>query len=579
MLEKNNFSVGDETEIDFSYRHPNYKKMYANWIKNRDFVRGVDFVKTRTYEDLHRYSEEVRAGIYDNVSQQNDAVAGTAYLPIPEGMKNEIKRYRDYRDRAQLYNASGTTHASFMGMLYRKAPVFQYEPSDEDTEDEIKDKVLKKVTPNNKSFVDLCREVSSEVIITNKVGILVDFPAETRDKEFSVLEFEEMNLTPKAAVYPAESIINWHTILVNDEEIPDYYVLDESAYVLDEESMEYVWEERYRILYLEDNKRDFVYHQLLVGKKVTKTSSTQRSNHRGKFEVIDFITPMKNNKTLNRLPFYVIDKSGLNYGETNESMINDLVDVNMGHYRNSADLEHNLYFLGMKTLILKGWDEEVNGVPTIGGIISGGTNFEADLLEPKSDSGIEKEMQNKEMRMSVLGAQAISQRGKYVQSAATAKINSASETSILSALAYAQSNVMSTILNLILGWSGYDNTRGNININTDFFDDLITPDSVLTWTQLKQSGGISPKTWYYNLEKRDVFPPDWSLTKEQNSIEEAGIPIMDDLIYKNTPLNRPNAVAENTKDILDVSSNNRKFESKPDEDESSQRTDSQEFTV
>lgn len=551
---------GAELEIDFSYRHPTYRRMYANWVKNRDFVKGSDYVKRRSYGDLHRYEDD--QALFSSTFTNFDDIEGTAYLPVPKGMQAEPKLYRDYRDRAQLYNASGMTVESYEGMLYRKPPVFQYEPRDGELEDEIKDKVLRKVTPDNKSFTDLCRLVSREVIITNKVGMLVDFPDTMREKELSVLEYEELNLTPKASVYSAEKIINWHNTNLDDEIIPDYFVLDESYYGLNKETMKHEWIEQYRILFLEDTGDDYIYHQMVVEKADNKKQSS-----RAKYVVVSHIVPEKNNAPMNRIPFYVIDKDGLNYSETEESIINDLVDVNMGHFRNSADWEHNLFYLGLKTLVLPGYDVEERGAPTIGGIITGPTGFDPFLIEPSSDSGLEKEMQNKEQRMSVLGSQAISQRGKYVQSAATAKINSATETSILGALANAQSNVMTVILNLILGWSGYENIRGNVHINTDFFDDLITPESALKFAQLLQSGSISPQTYFYNLSKRDFFPPEWSWDKEITNILDSELPMLDQgLVFKNSPVRDNNSTAEG-----------RKFESKPDPDEDQMAQEKQQF--
>jgi hypothetical protein len=547
-------NIGDTLDIDFSYTHPNYRQMYANWLKNRDFARGVEYVKKRRYSDLHRFDET--SGL-SYAGDRTDEVYGTAYLPIPNGMLQDLKAYRDYRERAQLYNASGMTVESFMGMLYRKPPVFGYEPIDEDIQNEIRSKVLKRVTPDNRSFTDLCRTISEEVIITNKVGILVDFPSTIRDRELSRLEYEELNLTPKVSVYNAETIINWTNTTVDDEVIPLLFVLDESGIEFDYEKFTFVEVEQYRILLLEDIGNDFIYHQILV-KNTSKSNTTKK-----KFEVIDKVTPMKEGRVLNRIPFYVIDKDGLNYDVTGESIINDLVDVNLGHYRNSADLEHNLYLLGLKTLVLPGYSTDTYGPPSVGGVLTGPMGFKPFMIEPSSDSGIEKEMQNKEQRMAVLGSQAISQRGKYVQSAATAKINSASEASILASLANFQSDVLTTVLNLILEWSGYSDVKGTVHINTDFYDDIITPDSVIRWTQLRQAGGISTQTWYYNLEKRDVFPPDWSLEKELGLIEEADLSIApDNALFKQQAL---------------AGQANRKYESKPDPDEESEGQEDQEL--
>jgi hypothetical protein len=156
---------GSELDIDFSYKHPSYIEMYANWIKNRDFVAGTDHIKARSYADLNKYQEDI---LYTDTITTSDNMAGTAYLPIPSGMVDDPKLYRDYLDRAQYYNATGMTTEAYIGMLYRKPPVYQFEKGNstdiEELEDEINKKVLRKVTPTGKSFTELAKIISNEVI-------------------------------------------------------------------------------------------------------------------------------------------------------------------------------------------------------------------------------------------------------------------------------------------------------------------------------------------------------------------------------------------------------------------------------
>jgi hypothetical protein len=200
-------------------------------------------------------------------------------------------------------------------------------------------------------------------------------------------------------------------------------------------------------------------------------------------------------------------------------MINALVNTNIGHFRNSADWENELHWVGIKTLYLPGWAKDIHGEPVLGGAMAGPANSEPKMIEASSDSGLKDEMRNKEERMAVLGAERISQKGRYIPSAETARINSESENSTLTNMSKSLSTSISKVLSFQLKWAG-EKLNVDMALNTDFFNDNITGDEVLQWIQAAQQGGISFDTYYYNMKRKEAFPEGWTKEQEIDALQE-----------------------------------------------------------
>lgn len=492
---------GDQLEIDIEYRNPDYLKWYPVWQKNRDFFEGTTAIKTRTKSEI-----DMTNNIYHN---GKNSVAGTAYLPWPSGMTKE--EYDQYVDRSQYANYVEETIQSWQGKLYSKPIQYNYSTGDNaENKTTPTDNFLDSITFDGKSADNVIREITGEIELVNKVGVLIDFPTvldyNNNPIKLTKKYVEDNNIKSRVSMYKAESITHWGETVRNNQRIPTFFVLreenpDYSSFMLNSVCM-------YRVLYLDNVNGESIYRQAII-KPIDKR---KRRGNKYKAEVVDVYTPMKGGNYINEIPFKIITALGEEYRDYKNSIVAPLVDVNMGHYRNSADWEHELFQVALKTLVLYGWDKKKYGNPRMGGALAAPMNGKAELLEASSDSGIKDEMQNKENRMAVFGSQRISQQGRYVQSADTSNNNTKSESANLQSIALNVSKIMGEVFSLCAEWSNKE-YKISLDINRDFKDDTITGDEANKWREWYQTGGGSFDAYYAMMEKKEAYPP--GHTKEQ----------------------------------------------------------------
>jgi len=480
--------AGSILPINLTTPHPMYTKNLDVWEKCRDATAG---------------QEEIKEG-------------GTKYLPMLNGQTME--KYKNYKHRSHWYNASGRTAKIYLDMIFRKSPNIFYK-NDLSEDDTPPDNFFDDVSADGKSLDEFIHDVADNLIKYNRCGVLVDFP-DNKDlfNAASAYEYEEISkkrgLSPVLSLYNTFSIVNWSWTYIDRKVIPMYFVLKEEMYDgVQLGTMSPVKTDTYRILFLEPYEGWYRYKQIIL-KGIVNGSSTD------KFAVEEVIYPKMDGEYIPFIPFYVMDDRGIQFKEIKKPMINDLVNVNIGHYMNSADWENELHMVGHKTVFFPGWDKKIYGNPVIGGALAGPANCEPKLLEASSDSGIRKEMDEKVKEMAVLGTELII-GSSYVASVDTAKVAGTSETAALTVLANKLGKTFSIISRFLLKWAGYEDTGVNIQVNTDYYQDDISGEELLSWMKAWQQGGISFETYFYNLKKKEVYPDKTNREDEKERIHES----------------------------------------------------------
>jgi len=477
-------------------------------------------VTNEQYNESIEYWERCRAARKGAVAIKN---GGTQFLPKLSGHISEsCKEYVEYKERAIWYGATGATVDAFKGMIFRKTPTFDFgfdDLSDEEKErrfGDIKQKFLKNVSPEGHNIGDVLRSIVDEVITVSRVGVLENFPnmidSEGNMKMFTQLEFEKNGITSKTSIYKAEQIINWRTEVIQGSMIPVMFVLKEYEETQSEDNpFEVEIYPIYRVLYIEDMENGSIEYRQAVFEKVKGSES---------YFVRELYTPLLAGKPLNYIPFWVLTDSGTDVDLIHEPMIIDLVELNIGHYRNSADYEHELHLVSIKTACFPGWDVETMGEPVLGQAIATPPDQNPFILEASGSSGIKDEMQSKEQRMATLGAQMIAQRNRYVEAKGTAEIHSFGEASILANLAESIGATFSEILTLKLLWSGVQANNVSVTLNSDFYEGKISGADLSALMKMVQEGKMSFDTMFYQFEKNDMYPPGWTKEKELQAIIE-----------------------------------------------------------
>lgn len=431
-------------------RHNQYGKYCSMWGKVRDAIEGQEAVKRKR----------------------------ETYLPRLGGQTPD--NYDGYLSRAQFYDISERTLNLALGQMFRKTPVHDIPEALED--------VLNDIDLSGQSFVYFSKALASEIMQTNRVGVLVDWSDDER--------------RPYMVMYRAESIINWQetgghlsrVVLEGEIEEPD----PDDKYTMNTVK---AWRE----LCLEDG----IY-------KVRDWRKGEDQGNKETFVLTSEYIPLKAGAFLNKIPFYMFTSYGINNTLRKPPLLG-FVNLNYGHYKNSADYENMLHWTGAKTIVTRGMGKG-EAFP-VGGCVDLPVDGGADFLEASADSGLKDEMKHKEEQMATMGSALLAGKGRYVASAETAKITSDGEYATLADIANSLSVCMSTAMSFLTEWAGHAEPV-NVEYNTDYEVAPIDPQTLTSLIGAAQQGMLSFEAFFYTLKNREMYPEGWTIEDERKELDK-----------------------------------------------------------
>lgn len=435
--------------------------------------------KRRVVRDCCNGSEYIKAA-RDVGSMQDNLLGnepGTLYLPAPNPTDNSNEnrmRYQAYRTRALFVNVTGHTLEALIGMVCRKDPVIELPPSID----------LMKYDANGEgeSLYSVMKRTLSEVLKVGQQGILTDYPV----TPLGLSRQQTQNIKPHLKSYAAESIINYKTKSVNGSSILSMVVLKETTEVkIDEFSSEQ--QDRYRVLMIND---EGIYIQRLY-------------NHEGDLLVdsitgdADIIPRQSTGAAWPFIPFAFVGAMN-NDPVPDKSPLYDLAEINIAHYRNSADYEESCFLVGQPTPVLTGltqsWVKDVlKGQVSLGSraAIELPENGNATLLQASPNQMPSEGMDRKEKQMIEIGAKIITDGGG-VETAEAARIRFAGQNSKLSTIVGNIIEAYEKSLEWAVMFAGGDeNFDIKVELNTEFYDSKLDPQLLIAKIQLLDRQVIS----------------------------------------------------------------------------------------
>lgn len=447
-----------------NYQHNEYKKLLPLWTRCDDVSDGEDAVKEK----------------------------GTLYLPkLPEQLDED---YKAYKIRASFFNATYRTIAGLVGMAFRKPPVI--------TVKESLNQYLDDVTLTGMPFVDFSKYVLEEYIELGKVGVLVDFP-NVDITGITQAQAASLNLRPIMQCYDAVEIINWRHEIVNNKKILTFVVLTEKSEIKIND-FESESETRYRALDLFNG----IYRQRIF-----------RVSQNGQEELLGEIFPKINGINLNYIPFEIIDFE--------LPPLIDLVNLNLSHYRVSADYENGCHFTGLAQVVITGYQKEQNERLYYGGGNAWAfPNPDANALILSMDNdfvALTSNLNRKEQQMAILGARMLSADKKAAETAEAAQIHRSGEQSVLSSLVSDVSKALTSALKIFSEWANIPDENASIEINQDFVAQLLGAQDLTALVGSWQSGAISQEVLFDNLKRGGIYQESDNFEDEQERIASQGI--------------------------------------------------------
>jgi hypothetical protein len=447
--------------------HPSYTNNIDRWKKGRDTYEGEEAVKE----------------------------ANEAYLPKLSSMDSVTDpKYVAYRGRAMFFAATTRTVEGLVGMALRKPIEVELPVRFENYEDDI--------TDTGVSLENFVKQVLGEVLLTARSGIFVDKGLD--------------GSRPYAVIYPAENIINWR---IDDKGKPTLIVLLEYEEVQDpDDKYAVAVKEVYRELFLDEE----------TGKYTVREHRQDESN-KDKFIITDLGTPTIRGAALEEIPFVFVTPKGTDTTIQKMPLL-DMINVNLSHYRTSADLEHGRHFTALPTPYIFGVDAkdddgaviEIN-IGSETAIVSEDPGGSAGYMEFSGQglSALERAMTEKAEYMAILGATLLQVQKKAAEAAETARINKSGDSSTMISVITSVEAAMQHVLTFMVNWEAIVKEDAVVvDINKDLLDSTIDPQTLTALMAAWQGGGISHETYLHNMKKGEILPDDISVEEELGRIED-----------------------------------------------------------
>ena len=471
------------TEEDITTKHPLLIECMGKINRARDAYKGTDAIK----DSKPLYSNDV--GGKDE-----------EYLPKLSGQ--ERAEYQSYKKRAVFYAAMARTVIALVGAIDRKPPEI-------DGADDLEE-FLKDVTGTGVSFDEFLKSVETEIMISGRAVICVDRKNSQDNRPYLVW-------------YKSEDVTNWFT-----EQYTDF----------DQRLSGMVFREDY--LDIDPNNK---YHQIpmvqyreftLVGdnvqvniwRKDLKAEEKGGNLNDVKFEIFETYSITNRGKGLGFIPCVPIVCDGSPFDIPKPPLL-DLVDINLAHYRNSADYEHGMHWTALPTPWFSGLNDRESKI-TIGSgtaIILPDPSSQAGFLE-FSGAGLARiadALDHKEALMSSLGARMLSSRMDQSTSAEVARINVSGETAALSNIAKSISRGMTRLLRMVSIWENNKNPDGiTVHLNEDYIDTKLAATDLTALISAYQGGVMSLDTLLWNMDQGERLPIGRSIEEEIELID-AGV--------------------------------------------------------
>lgn len=411
-----------------------------------DFVRPEVTAKRSAWKlvrDAVAGSESVKAGDYVIEVNPHDA--------SPENKTRNEQRVK----RAVYFNATGRTLPALTGIAFGKWPEVQLPTS--------MDYLLEDADGSGVGLINLSQSAVSEVLQLGRAGLLADYPATAEG--VSRADVLAGNARPTLTLYPAEAIINWRTIRRGALTMLGMVVLKEVAEVWDE--FERGEEDQWRVLKLGNLAEDEAGTALRYIVQVWKRNSD------GFYLESEHVPLDAKGKPWDTIPFTFIGATN-NDATPDGSPLYDLADLNIAHFRNSADHEESLFFAGQAMYWISGADEDWATTMQESGVYVGSRSIlpvpqggQAGILQAQAVSGLSEEMKHKVELMAQLGARLIAP-GQATRTATEAASDDKTSNSVLSIVCDNVSDAFRSALGWCARFAGPAETEVDFTIGTEF---------------------------------------------------------------------------------------------------------------
>ena len=464
--------------------HKDYAKASKIWQICRDTDEGAQAVKTRVGSSSSKLSGE----------------QGTAYLPPPEGLQGDTEgkeRFKSLLMRACFVNFVAPTKDGMMGLVFRKETEFELDASI--------DYLRTNTSGDGLPLDQAIKDVAGDVALVGRYGLLTDYPSAPGGLTVAASQGMQAHIQ----LYPAESILYWRTESVGGVKRLSMIKLREMHQKISEDGFDVEELEYTRVLLMQDGvyiQRLYDDQENLVTREIGQTTIDGKATYTS-----DIIPRNFQGQTWNKIPFQFIGAT--NNDETiDKAPVYDIAEINLAHYRNSADFEDSSHLVGQPTPVFSGltqsWVDQnmANGV-TFGSraVVALPESGSATLLQAANNTMPMEGMALKERQMVMLGARIISDAGG-VETAEAAKIRFAGQNSKLGTIVINVEAAFRQSIMWAMEFMG-GTMEPVISINREFYRASVDPQLLMAEIQLLDRGLIADSDMRTLLRNGGLIAP------------------------------------------------------------------------
>jgi hypothetical protein len=445
---------------------------YDTWQQTRDAVKGSVAIKEKRARYLPVPDGETGSEGATNLRYANEEHKGTGTL-----------RYRNYIKRAVYTNFTGRTKNALVGAVFRKDPTIVVPAGLEYLIDDA--------TGDGLSLNQLAKDELSNLLEVGRAGFLVDYPQ--ADQGLSVEDVDLLDLRASIVPYTAEQIINWKLDSYGGRKLLTLIVLEED-YPDDDDEFGHEKKKQQRILRLSDEG----YSQQIYRDEMPYSEQF-------------FPTKADGSKWF-EIPF-VFCGSKNNDASIDDAPLADIAEVNLAHYRNSADYEESCFITGQPTLFIthslsaeQFAEYNPNGIKlgSRAGHVLGETGA-ATLVQAEANNIVREAMNSKLNEMVAIGARIVTDRGQN-ETAEGARIRFASENSVLGDVVNNLSEALFTCILWVGEFMGFDGDT-EFYLNTEFYDKSLDPQLIMSMVTLLDREIIGEADIFDRLKSAGLIEP------------------------------------------------------------------------
>ena len=456
--------------------HPDYDATLPAWLRARDVLAGEDAVKA----------------------------GGEKYLPRLDS-QSEVE-FANYVKRASFFNATARTAEAYLGLIFRRPPFVRLPESSSGVRSGLGRALADFANDADMLGSDLAgyaKVVVSEVVGLGRGGTLVDWEGGGATSHLA-------ENRAYATYYRAEQIINWRVERVRGRNVPTLVVLRETAELPGEDEFEPERVEQIRTLRLvvdADNN-----HFCRVDVWQLRRETQQR---KAEWVVIESRVPRRLGRALPLIPF-VFHGPQHSRPSVGKGPLEDIIAVNLDHYRLDADFKHGLHFTALPTAWVSGFDKaaalrigsSTAWVSETPGATAGFLEFTGQGL-----TTFERAMDRDERLMAVLGSRMLEDMKKVGETATAIELRQSGEYSILGTVALSVSESLTQVLRWVYWWNSTeefpDDVAGGqvlMQLNTDFSSKGLSSQDLQAVVAAWLAGAMSQDTMLELFRRGEILP-------------------------------------------------------------------------